>query len=56
MDAKQEIMPKRLLSEWHLDNDAECRFRHVKNETERFVLHCHDYYEVFLMIKEEIDM
>ena len=42
---------KRLLAEKHLDIEAECRFRHVKNETEKFVFHCHEYYEIFLMIK-----
>ncbi len=45
------LTAKRLLAERHLDVDAECRFRHVKNETERFVFHCHEYYEIFLMIK-----
>lgn len=42
---------KRLLAERHLDIEAECRFRHVRDETEKFVLHCHEYYEIFLMIK-----
>ncbi len=42
---------KRLSSKWHLDEEAQCRFRYVRNETERFVLHCHDYYELFLMMK-----
>lgn len=48
---EKNIMPKRLTASWHLDINAECKFRHVKNETEKFVLHCHEYYEVFLMIK-----
>ncbi len=43
-------MVKRLLAEYHLDNGAECRCRHVKNQTERFVPHCHDYYEIFLTL------
>ena len=51
MDNRTDITPKRLLAQWHLDKNSECRFRHVKNETERFVPHCHDYYEIFLMIK-----
>lgn len=45
------LSAKRLLAERHLDIGAECRFRHVKDETEKFVFHCHDYYEIFLMIK-----
>ncbi len=51
MSVNDNFVPKRLLAKWHLDGDAECRFRHVKDETERFVPHCHDYYEIFLMIK-----
>ena len=51
MEEKKKILPKRLEAAWHLDTESECRFRHVKNETERFVPHCHDYYEIFLMIK-----
>ena len=51
MKEKIDFVPKKLLAEWHLDGEAECRFRHVKNETERFVPHNHDYYEIFLMIK-----
>lgn len=51
MNAKEKDIVKRLESKWHLDGASECRFRHVKNETERFVPHCHDYYEIFLMIK-----
>lgn len=44
------FMVKRLLAEYHLDAGAECRCRHVKNQTERFVPHCHDYYEIFLTL------
>ena len=51
MTAEGVLTPKRLLAKWHLDNDAQCRFRYVRDETERFVLHCHDYYELFLMVK-----
>ena len=48
---KQCFGAKRLLAEKHLDIEAECRFRHVKNETEKFVFHCHEYYEIFIMTK-----
>ena len=43
-------MVKRLLAAYHLDTEAECRLRHVKTQTERFVPHCHDYYEIFLTL------
>lgn len=39
---------KRLEARWHLDEEAECLYRLVKNQTERFVPHCHEYYEIFL--------
>ena len=51
MNINTPSVPKRLQAAKHLDSISECRFRHVKNETERFVLHCHEYYEIFLMIK-----
>lgn len=51
MDKTKEYTAKRLLASKHLDPKTECRFRHVKDETEHFVLHCHEYYEIFLMIK-----
>ena len=51
MTGEGVFTPKRLSAQWHLDNDAQCRFRYVRDETERFVLHCHDYYELFLMVK-----
>ena len=51
MEELYPFVPKRLLASRHLDIDAECRFRHVKDETEKFVPHCHEYYEIFLMIK-----
>ena len=41
---------KRLEAKWHIDTEAECLYRLVKNQTERFVLHCHEYYEIFLTV------
>ena len=46
-----DVAPKRLMASRHLDEASECRFRHVRDETEKFVPHCHEYYEIFLMIK-----
>ena len=42
---------KRLKSENHLDRESGCRYRLVKSETESFVLHCHEYYEIFLTLR-----
>ncbi len=50
MDKSNSIVAKRLLSKRHLDADTECKYRLVKDTTERFVLHSHDYYEIFLMV------
>lgn len=51
MDENIKKMPaKRLMAQWHLDTEAECLYRLVKNQTERFVPHCHEYYEIFLTI------
>lgn len=41
---------KTLLAEWHLDTDCESRLRLVKSDTERFVCHDHDYFELFLVL------
>ena len=41
---------KRLKAEKHLDLESGCKFRHVKSETEYFVPHCHEYYEIFLTL------
>lgn len=39
----------------HVDFPAECRVRLVRSESERFKLHTHDYYEIFLTVRGEID-
>lgn len=41
---------KKLLAEWHIDKDSGCRCRFIDSDTERQVLHCHDFYEVFLIL------
>lgn len=43
-------MAKRLQAAKQLDLESECRYRLVKSQTEYFVLHCHEYYEVFLTL------
>lgn len=50
MDIKN-IIPKRFEAYLHLDEGTDCQFRYVKNDTEKFSLHCHEYYEIFLMTK-----
>jgi mannose-6-phosphate isomerase len=39
----------------HVDFPSECRLRYVKSDSERFKLHTHDYYEIFLTVKGRID-
>lgn len=41
--------PKKLLAKWHTDTETGFLYRYVVSQTERFVNHCHDYYEVFLI-------
>lgn len=41
---------KKLLAEWHLDKASGCRCRFIDSDTERQILHCHDFYEVFLVL------
>lgn len=43
-------MIKTLQAKYHLDSVSECLCRHVKSTTENFVLHNHDYYELFLTL------
>ncbi len=43
-------MVKRLRAKYHIDPEAECRYRLVKSTTEHFVPHCHEYYEIFLTL------
>lgn len=49
-ESNLNFTPKRLMAKWHLDTEAECLYRLVKNQTERFVPHCHEYYEIFLTV------
>lgn len=41
---------KRLEAAWHTDPVTEYRLRVVKSTTEHFKRHCHDYYEIFLIV------
>ena len=45
---------KTLLAKWHIDEESGCQYRYIYSNTERFVLHNHDYYELFLTLKGEI--
>ncbi|MDP4133401.1 MAG: helix-turn-helix domain-containing protein [Bacillota bacterium] len=46
--------PKQLLSKWHVDDVSCCRYRFISSETERQILHYHDFYEVFLTLSDNI--
>ena len=41
---------KRLQAKWHLDGNTGFRLRLVKTDTERFVRHNHEYFELFLVL------
>lgn len=45
---------KLLLSEYHVDKASGCKFRFVDSRTERFGLHYHEYYEIFLTMDDNI--
>jgi len=38
----------------HIDADSGCLCRYVRSDTEYFRLHCHNYYELFLVVKGEV--
>ncbi len=38
---------KKLLSKYHIDKNTGCLCRHIKAPTEKFILHTHDYFEIF---------
>jgi len=40
----------KIYAERHVDFPAECRWRYVKSDSERFKMHTHDYYEIFLTL------
>ncbi len=42
---------RKLLAQYHVDSQSGCLYRYIKSETERLVLHCHDYFEIFLTLK-----
>lgn len=45
---------KRLRSDYHVDRESGCMFRYIYSDTERFRLHKHEYYELFLTVKGDI--
>lgn len=45
---------KRLSYKIHADTDTGCLYRYIRSENEYFRLHCHDYFEVFLIVKGNI--
>lgn len=46
--------PKLLEKKWHLDEETGFLLRQVYGETERFVYHTHEYYELFLTVSGAI--
>lgn len=53
-DGGMENFMKRLLSKWHVNSETGFNYRYIYSETERFVTHCHDYYEIFLTLEGNI--
>lgn len=49
-----EEIPKLHKKDRHIDADTGFRLRQVYGETERFVYHTHDYYEIFLTVSGKI--
>jgi len=42
---------KVLLSKYHVDEENGFLLRYVRSDTERFVAHSHEYYEIFMVVK-----
>ena len=42
---------RRLSAEKNVDMESECLFRYVRGVSDRFSLHAHDYYEIFLTVE-----
>lgn len=38
----------------HIDEDTGCRYRYIFSESERFLLHRHDFYEIFITVNKKI--
>ena len=45
--------PKMLDAKYHIDSEAGCRCRYVKSDTEYFRPHNHNYYELFMILKNK---
>lgn len=48
------IEVKMLKAKYHTDSDAGFLLRHIYGKTERFVMHTHDFYELFLIVSGDI--
>ncbi len=47
------VLPShKIYAENQVDFPAECRLRYVKSDNEKFSLHTHDYYEIFLTLDD----
>lgn len=44
---------KKLSAKYHTDEQTGCLVRYVRSTTEIFGAHCHDYYEIFFVLKGE---
>ena len=47
------MLPKMLDAKYHVDPNAGCLCRYVKSDTEYFRPHNHNYYELFMILKNE---
>lgn len=45
---------KRLLAKYHTDPESGFLLRHIYGKTERFILHTHDFYELFLIVSGNV--
>jgi len=43
-----------LSHKYHVDEDTGCRYRYIFSESERFLLHRHDFYEIFITVNKKI--
>ena len=48
------MQAKFLSQKKHIDEDTGCRYRYIFSESERFLLHGHDFYEIFITVIKKI--
>jgi AraC family cel operon transcriptional repressor len=48
------MQAKFLSQKKHIDEDTGCRYRYIFSESERFLLHGHDFYEIFITVNKKI--